>query len=163
VQLPLVQASFNTTGAISVAQPLASGFSQPNLLQPLHKPAQESEWDEGAFESAFEQAAKDLGSDTSPEWNAGQAQHVVSHEDSRGCGTSAAGAQKGVERDKTRHDSDALAQTAAQLLSSVGRSSSEKFQQSNFLALMRKLRDHEVVVEGDNLVEVRVNIHHAEY
>ena len=51
-------------------------------------------------------------------------------------------------------DPDALAHTAGQLLDSVSHETSEKFAQSSFLALMRKLRDREVVVEGENFIEV---------
>jgi hypothetical protein len=49
---------------------------------------------------------------------------------------------------------DALATTAGQLLQSISHDTSDKFQQSNFLALMRKLRDHEVHVEGENFIDV---------
>ncbi|KAK8216250.1 hypothetical protein IWZ01DRAFT_430709 [Phyllosticta capitalensis] len=51
-------------------------------------------------------------------------------------------------------EDEELARTAGQLLDSVAHDTSQKFQQSNFLALMRKLRDHEVRVEGDKVVEV---------
>ncbi|KAL9625877.1 MAG: hypothetical protein Q9160_000198 [Pyrenula sp. 1 TL-2023] len=50
-------------------------------------------------------------------------------------------------------DADSLARTAGELLHSVKDDSSEKFQQSNFLALMRRLRDREVVVRGEDIVE----------
>lgn len=53
----------------------------------------------------------------------------------------------------TDADADSLALTAGELLHSVKDDSSEKFQQSNFLALMRRLRDREVVVRGDDIVE----------
>jgi hypothetical protein len=53
-------------------------------------------------------------------------------------------------------DPDALAHTAGQLLDSVSHETSEKFAQSSFLALMRRLRDREVVVEGENFIEVRI-------
>ena len=51
-------------------------------------------------------------------------------------------------------DADELAQTAGQLLSSVSNNTTQKFQDSAFLALMRRLRDREVRVEGDRMVEV---------
>ncbi|KAK7536063.1 uncharacterized protein J3D65DRAFT_627284 [Phyllosticta citribraziliensis] len=50
-------------------------------------------------------------------------------------------------------EDEELARTAGQLLDSVSHDTSEKFQQSNFLALMRKLRDYEVRVDGDKVVE----------
>ncbi|KAI9800387.1 MAG: hypothetical protein M1825_004157 [Sarcosagium campestre] len=48
---------------------------------------------------------------------------------------------------------DELAETAGQLLDSVKDDQSQKFQESNFLALMRRLRDREVKVVGDDIVE----------
>lgn len=54
-------------------------------------------------------------------------------------------------------DADELAKTAGQLLDSLKHEQSQKFQQSNFLALMRQLRDKEVRVEGDKMVDVNVD------
>lgn len=51
-------------------------------------------------------------------------------------------------------DSDALAETAGQLLSSVSHDQSQKFKESNFLSLMRQIRDREVTVQGDELRQV---------
>lgn len=51
-------------------------------------------------------------------------------------------------------DDEELALTAGQLLDSVADNTTEKFKQSQFLALMRKLRDHEIRVEGERMVEV---------
>ncbi|WFD36492.1 hypothetical protein MCUN1_003372 [Malassezia cuniculi] len=50
-------------------------------------------------------------------------------------------------------DGDELARTAARLLSSVEHDTGAKFQQSQFLALMKKLRDREAVVDGSEIVE----------
>ncbi|KAL9116344.1 MAG: hypothetical protein Q9187_007132 [Circinaria calcarea] len=55
-------------------------------------------------------------------------------------------------------DADELAKTAGQLLDSLKDERSQKFQQSNFLALMRQLRDKEVRVEGDKMVDVNVDV-----
>jgi hypothetical protein len=49
-------------------------------------------------------------------------------------------------------DPDALARTAGRLLESVRSNTSEKFQKSQFLQLMRQFRDREMVVEGDKIV-----------
>jgi hypothetical protein len=57
-------------------------------------------------------------------------------------------------------ESDALAHTAGQLLDSVSHDTSEKFAQSSFLALMKRLRDGEVKVEGENFIEVSIVLHH---
>ena len=51
-----------------------------------------------------------------------------------------------------QEDPDALARTAGQLLDSVRNNQSAKFQNSEFLELMRQLRDREVMVKGDNIV-----------
>jgi peroxin-5 len=51
------------------------------------------------------------------------------------------------------HTDDELARTAGELIDSVAHESNPKFAQSSFLDLMRKLRDHEVAVEGNKVVE----------
>ncbi|KAK3176345.1 hypothetical protein OEA41_007668 [Lepraria neglecta] len=61
------------------------------------------------------------------------------------------------EKDQNEHDeADELARTAGQLLENVKGDHSQKFQESNFLSLMRQLRDKEVRVEGDKLVDVSI-------
>lgn len=59
------------------------------------------------------------------------------------------------EQDEQRqtHDDDQLAATAQELLEKVSHDQSDKFKNSQFLSLMRKLRDREVRVEGDQMVE----------
>ena len=52
------------------------------------------------------------------------------------------------------HDADGLARTAGELLDKVKHDSNPKFQNSSFLSLMRQLRDREVHVEGDKIVNV---------
>ena len=51
-------------------------------------------------------------------------------------------------------EAEELARTAGQLLDKLKHEKSEKFQQSNFLSLMRQLRDKEVRVEGEKIVDV---------
>jgi len=58
------------------------------------------------------------------------------------------------EQQPLRNDDDEMAETAGQLLERVADNTSEKFQKSQFLELMRRLRDREVRVEGDKMVEV---------
>ena len=48
-------------------------------------------------------------------------------------------------------EADELARTAGHLLDNLRHEQSQKFQQSNFLELMRQLRDKEVMVEGDKI------------
>ena len=57
------------------------------------------------------------------------------------------------EQPKVNED-DEMAATAGRLLERVADNTSEKFQNSQFLELMRRLRDREVRVEGDKMVEV---------
>lgn len=59
------------------------------------------------------------------------------------------------EEEKPRpNDEDEMAATAGRLLERVADNTSEKFQNSQFLELMRRLRDREVRVEEDKIVEV---------
>lgn len=57
------------------------------------------------------------------------------------------------EEQLQQHDDDEMAETAGRLLERVADNTSEKFQNSQFLELMRRLRDREVRVEGDKVVE----------
>ncbi|KZP34363.1 TPR-like protein [Athelia psychrophila] len=50
-------------------------------------------------------------------------------------------------------DTDELARTAGMLVDSVRDEQNPKFKNSAFMGLMRQLRDHEVVVDGDKMVE----------
>ncbi|KAK4907429.1 hypothetical protein LTR49_023532 [Elasticomyces elasticus] len=54
---------------------------------------------------------------------------------------------------QSRAEADALAATAEELLSKVQDNQSDKFRNSQFLSLMRKLRDREVKVQGDKMVD----------
>ncbi|TBU33842.1 TPR-like protein [Dichomitus squalens] len=51
------------------------------------------------------------------------------------------------------HDPDELARTAGLLLDTVQNETSAKFKNSAFMGLMRQLRDGEVIVEGNEMVE----------
>jgi len=51
-------------------------------------------------------------------------------------------------------EADELSRTAGQLLESMKDEQGDKFANSTFLALMRQLRDREVRIEGDKMVEV---------
>nr|POF18083.1 hypothetical protein CFP56_13494 [Quercus suber] len=65
-------------------------------------------------------------------------------------------AQHGVTHDQEhtqQGDDDALAATAQELLEKVEHNQTDKFKNSQFLGLMRKLRDREMKVEGDKMVE----------
>lgn len=66
------------------------------------------------------------------------------------------GAQTTGEEGNGADDAEELARTARQLLENVKDDQSQKFRESNFLSLMRQLRDKEVRVEGDKLVDVSI-------
>ena len=61
---------------------------------------------------------------------------------------------KQEENHQPDREADELARTAGQLLETLKHENSEKFQNSTFLALMRQLRDKEIRVEGDQMVDV---------
>ncbi|RPB10847.1 hypothetical protein P167DRAFT_606994 [Morchella conica CCBAS932] len=127
------------------------GMASPVLMQ--QNSAQQNDvqaqFDDAAFEQAFEAARAQLA-ESKPiveEKKVVEAEPVpvVVEEVTK------------VEEVKDKeHDSDELARTAAQLLESLSGNQSRKFQDSTFLALMRRLRDREVRVEGDKMVEVEV-------
>jgi hypothetical protein len=56
--------------------------------------------------------------------------------------------------DQDSRDADELARTAGQLLRSVNSETSTKFQNSQFLDLMRRIRDREVEVQNNELQDV---------
>lgn len=62
--------------------------------------------------------------------------------------------EQSAEKQDDSDDADELARTAGNLLDKVKGDTSKKFQESNFLSLMRQLRDREVVVEGDKIIDV---------
>ncbi|KAL9029066.1 MAG: hypothetical protein Q9196_002648 [Gyalolechia fulgens] len=62
------------------------------------------------------------------------------------------------ERSDTQ-EADELARTAGHLLENVKHDQSAKFQGSNFLSLMRQLRDKEMKVEGANIVQAEQPLH----
>ncbi|PLN76912.1 hypothetical protein BDW42DRAFT_13585 [Aspergillus taichungensis] len=129
----------------------------------IQQPSAET-FDESAFEAAFEQARADM---TSQATNATQEtvepvsephqldarNESVPQEQIRiGSDMISQTAQDNTEG--RPNDADELARTAGHLLDSVSHDQSEKFRQSNFLALMRRIRDREVQVEGDEFREV---------
>lgn len=58
---------------------------------------------------------------------------------------------------EAQNNPDALARTAGQLLDSVRHDRSTKFQNSQFLELMRQFRDKEATVQGDQIVGTGMN------
>lgn len=61
--------------------------------------------------------------------------------------------QKQEIRQQTPREQDDLARTAGMLLENIKNEQNPKFQKSQFLGLMKQLRDGEVVVDGNQMVE----------
>ena len=163
------------------------GGFQSNFAQPAYAPATQSkgkeavteQFDEAAFERAFDMAREDMMVDetstsvaetaTSLETSQmSQESHQLNQSDVlenqfdlhapldthivHSAGRNIDQEQKEPDQN-AREDDDALAATAQELLEKVEHNQSDKFRNSQFLGLMRKLRDREVKVEGDKMVE----------
>ena len=128
----------------------------------------EDRFDEAAFEKAFETATaeyqqsekeelqhdatanQDLYAGLSPETESWMDQTRI------GADRISDKAQQKEKHNDDHDEADELARTAGQLLENVRADQSQKFRESNFLSLMRQLRDREVRVEGDKLVDVSI-------
>ncbi|CAZ80276.1 unnamed protein product [Tuber melanosporum] len=134
----------------------SAGFPRytPISQNPYHSPAAttapttitsvEEDLINEAFEKAFESAGAQLAEPiaTTPQPTVAPPPQAVVEEPPK---------QEESNQDK---DCDDLSRTAGNLLTSLQNNQSQKFRESNFLALMRRLRDREVKVEGDGLVEI---------
>ncbi|KAL2863057.1 protein pex20 [Aspergillus lucknowensis] len=132
-------------------------------------------FDESAFEAAFEQARADMVSQFETSVIETHASDLETGMDDKNL-TEEVDAQQTVpetirigsdtipqtnkeDPQTTANDADELARTAGQLLNSVSHDTSQKFRESNFLALMRRIRDREVQVEGDEFRETAQSLH----
>ncbi|KAJ5542025.1 hypothetical protein N7535_004444 [Penicillium sp. DV-2018c] len=141
---------------------------QPQSMQSMQQaPAQQ--FDESAFEAAFDQARADLELQATDVDQKDTQQNVkettevdvvepVMQQEIRLGSDLIPQSEKQDPQNRSR-DGDELARTAGQLLDSVRNEQNEKFQQSNFLALMRRIRDREVEVEGDAFRETAQSLH----
>ncbi|GAB1191505.1 hypothetical protein APSETT444_000684 [Aspergillus pseudonomiae] len=157
---PFFTPSYPIHGAAVSALPSAQDLTASQL------PSTEA-FDESAFEAAFEQAKADLASQT-----ADHAQKLTN--EATNPDTTATPRVEAIrigsdtipqtEKDDARaryNDSDELARTAGLLLENVSHDQSQKFRESNFLALMRRIRDREVHIEGDEFREVSTSSVHG--
>lgn len=139
---------FANSGMAHAVQPL-SGNPQ-TLVQPT-KP--EEAFDESAFEAAFDQARAEVEmqeNDTTQD----REQTSIGDEEQLKIGSDTIPHVEKSDAVNSTDNSDELARTAGQLLDSVSHDQSQKFKDSNFLALMRRIRDREVRVEGDEFRDV---------
>lgn len=140
-----------------------NAFPAADSMATQQPPAEK--FDESAFEAAFEQASADMMSEDVKEIqeNKEESSHSTAqsempavdepHEAIRiGSDTIPQTNNNGAQAQV--NDADELARTAGHLLESVSHDQSQKFRESSFLALMRRIRDREVHVEGDEFREV---------
>ena len=117
-------------------------------------------FDESAFEAAFEQARADmeLEEDGLKQDDVREEVDQPISEDIR-IGSDTIPYPQAENKDYVAPADEAseLAKTAGQLLNSVSHEQDQKFKESNFLALMRRIRDREVEVDGDEFREVSTN------
>lgn len=132
-------------------------------------------FDDAAFEAAFAQAKvevdaqeqvaytaiihdQDMGQDISSEEaiiKDSQAEHI---QEQIRIGSDTIAYQEADDMRDQGKDADALAQTAGELLEKLDHDQSQKFKQSNFLELMRRIRDREIQVEDDEFREVSTQL-----
>ncbi|KAL1953480.1 hypothetical protein VTO42DRAFT_2776 [Malbranchea cinnamomea] len=117
---------------------------------PTQSPQVAETFDESAFEAAFADARAEIELQDKAHDQPGDLEtSPLSTEQTDKIGSDRIPAhQEGV------NEADELAKTAGQLLESVSHDTSQKFKESNFLALMRQLRDREVTVDGDKFRQV---------
>lgn len=150
-------------------------FANPQAEASIAQQKQPEEaFDEEAFARAFEEAAKaemevreeahteaiqessqgvELGQDIMIEESA---ERLIASEnallDQERIGADSIYDPVSEELHRDQEDPDALARTAGHLLDSIRHEQSTKFQNSQFLELMRQFRDGQATVEGDKVV-----------
>ncbi|ODM22176.1 hypothetical protein SI65_03022 [Aspergillus cristatus] len=156
---------------LSSAQNYSLSSAQMNTFQPQEtvesQQPQANAFDESAFEAAFEQAKATMELE---ETNTAQTHAEIVNESAQFDSTVQPETHEEIrigsdtiapkeDAQGRPNDADELARTAGQLLNSVSHETNEKFQQSNFLALMRRIRDREVQIEGDEFRETAQSLH----
>ncbi|PGH07942.1 hypothetical protein AJ80_07923 [Polytolypa hystricis UAMH7299] len=161
-QQPAFQPAFNHGPAIgsmaySGMNTFAPQYESGQIAQPVQADAEET-FDESAFEAAFAEARAEVEKleNTIPIEQETEEETVFPVGVTE---TVRIGSDNIPAHVDGINESDELAKTAGQLLDSVSHDQSDKFKQSNFLALMRQLRDREVTVEGDELRQMVQPLH----
>ena len=143
--------------------PMYQDAPQDQIYQQQQQPA---ELDDAAFEEAFAQARAEIEQQEQVEFQNTE----LGHDDTMAqsgpndlpmegleqirIGSDTIEYHDGEALGDRADDGDALAKTAGQLLDSVSHDQSQKFRESSFLALMRRIRDREVKVDGDEFRDV---------
>ncbi|KAA8577055.1 hypothetical protein EYC84_007066 [Monilinia fructicola] len=175
--------SYGGSGSIANGKQPAVGMNGLSMINPGHRPltAQHNEvFDDAAFAKAFDEAA--LAARLENEREEGQELEMTNAQTEGAIPVEQVRTdQKAeLERDRAASDllnqaplgadtiqnpviatseqhknaSDALSRTAGELLNSVSNDQSAKFQNSQFLELMRQFRDKEVMVDGEQVVDI---------
>jgi hypothetical protein len=165
---------FSPMSGMNIASQFVGGFVGPQAESSMAQQQPKEVFDDEAFARAFEEASRlemDTRQDSEQGENVELGQDIMFEESAERfmSGTQEIDAHAKVQQEPRigadlihdpqepqnwheQQDPDALARTAAQLLDSVRNNQSSKFQNSQFLELMRQLRDREVTVEGDKIV-----------
>ncbi|OJJ71474.1 hypothetical protein ASPBRDRAFT_127504 [Aspergillus brasiliensis CBS 101740] len=147
--------------------PMSGAAFPPAQATAVNQQPMADTFDESAFEAAFEQARADMMSQET-ETNPVHAEEVLeetnqvaaeSTEEHVKIGSDTIPQTDKNDQQAGVNDADELARTAGQLLDSVKHDQSQKFRESNFLALMRRIRDREVQIEGDEFREIPHPLH----
>lgn len=153
-QAPSFQGNHNNSLAFMNNRMVHGIPALPGTPQTLNQATRPEEtFDESAFEAAFDQARAEVemqGNNTvqDPE------QTNVGDEEQLKIGSDTIPHVENSDTTNSNDNSDELARTAGHLLDSISHDQSQKFKDSNFLALMRRIRDREVRVEGDQFRDV---------
>lgn len=159
------QPSFAQSYPLNSAPMNAFQGQSQGIAEAQQQPPAET-FDESAFAAAFDQAREDMELEsTTVTQEHGQdlhetaqpdvtAEEPVTHEEIRIGSDMIPQNEEQQDTQQGPNDADELARTAGHLLNSVSHETNQKFQQSNFLALMRRIRDREVHIEGDEFREV---------
>ncbi|KAI8989460.1 hypothetical protein BDB01DRAFT_542994 [Pilobolus umbonatus] len=112
-----------------------------NSYQHIHANPVLNQSEKAAFEQAFEQAKQNTAVNWEQEFAAQESWATEFEEENKAV--------------FANNDNEALSRTAAMLLDSVDVEANPKFKNSQFMSLMRKLRDSEVAIQGNKMVETQ--------
>ncbi|KAK0128871.1 hypothetical protein ONS95_000819 [Cadophora gregata] len=163
---------FRPMGGLNMTSQYMGGFAQPQAsISASQQTQQPIEASDEAFARAFEEAeraaALEAGQETSQEQSVEMGQDILINESAErlmedssdlldqqriGADTIHDPLDQTSEAREQQNNPDDLSKTAGQLLNSVQKDQSTKFQNSQFLQLMRLFRDKEATVEGDQVV-----------
>lgn len=164
---------FQYAGGMNIGSRFIGGLATPLSEASSQQQKQPVEvFDDEAFARAFDEAAQteqmDVNQNTNQEQRSETGQDVMLDEtaerfmseeadqgvlfDQERIGADAIHDPYSAEGREEQEDPDALSRTAGKLLNSVQHNQSSKFQNSQFLNLMRQFRDKQAVVEGDKVV-----------